>query len=157
MLRTTRNRVVAFDIDDALSFEGETGPYCQYAVVRARNIFNKLREREGTDRRIADGLAARKDLGRLAGQEGLEHWALVTEMSRLPETVASAVETLEFSTLARSCHHLAQSFNTFYHRYPVLQESDPSRRSVRLLLCDLFIRTMEFGLGLLGIEVPDRM
>ena len=155
MLRFTRSRVVAFDIDDALSFEGETGPYCQYAVVRARNILNKLRERDPEEAGRTGQLPA--DLARLDGQEGLDHWVLVREMSRLPEVVASSVETLELSTLARYCHELAQRFNSFYHRYPVLHEEDPERRRVRLVLCSLFERTMQQGLGLLGIAVPSRM
>ncbi|PYT07662.1 MAG: arginine--tRNA ligase [Acidobacteria bacterium] len=155
MLRFTRNRVVAFDIEDALSFEGETGPYCQYAVVRARNIFARMREREGVGRESVAGQVP--DVARLQGEEGFEHWGLLKEMSRLPEETAAAVDSLELSSLARYCHRLAQSFNTFYHRYPVLAEEDPQRKKLRLVLCDLFIKTMETGLGLLGIEAPERM
>ena len=155
MLRFTRNRIVAFDIDAALSFEGETGPYCQYAAVRAANIFARLNEREGIGREAAR--AGRAGFSTLQGEEAFEHWALAREMARLADEVASAVEGLELSSLARWCHRLAQQFNAFYHRWPVLAEEDPERRRLRLVLCDLFLRTMESGLGLLGIEVPERM
>ena len=155
MLRFTKNRIVAFDIDAALSFEGETGPYCQYAAVRAANIFARLLERDGVGREAARGKPA--TFAGLDGEEALEHWALAREMARLPEEAAAAVDALELSSLARWCHRLAQQFNTFYHRWQVVAEEDPARRHLRLVLCDRFLATLETGLGLLGIEAPERM
>jgi arginyl-tRNA synthetase len=168
MLRTTKNRVVAFDIDEALSFEGETGPYCQYAVVRARSILAKAaaesgepggREfverlaREASGERAQGGTPAMASLDAAA----VDHWQLVRDLAGVTATVAVAVETLELATLARYVHRLAQGFNTFYHQNPVLPEPDPGLRRLRLGLCALFVLTMEAALDLLGIEAPERM
>jgi len=159
MLRFTRNRIVAFDIDDALSFEGETGPYCQYAVVRARSILAKAAGAAagapdaGATLRDALGAASRDALARA----GVDHWRLIREMAELPAVAASAVDALEPSLLARWGHRLAQSFNTFYHQNPVLHESDPGLRRLRTAICALFVLVEERTLALLGIAAPARM
>ena len=106
-----------FDIEEALSFEGETGPYLQYAVVRANNIFMKLREREGRDRGATS--SPRLDAARRPEEltdEASDLWALVLEAARLDEMVEQVVRSLEFSALAKYAFGLAQLFNAFYHR-----------------------------------------
>jgi arginyl-tRNA synthetase len=157
MLRFSRNRVVAFDIDDALAFEGETGPYLQYSVVRARNILAKTAERHGREEAEAGALAAALDLGALGRDVETDHWNLALLLSRGETVVRQAVDSLELSTVAKHAHVLAQSFNSFYHRFPVAQEENPAIRRTRAALVRLYHDGMVHLLGLMGIEVPDRM
>jgi arginyl-tRNA synthetase len=157
MIKFTRNKVLAFDFDEALSFEGETGPYLQYAVVRAAGIFGKMSASGGPDldeaRRLAD--AATFDLPQ--GPDAEEHWELLVQIARFQENVRQAVASLELSLLAKYSFSLAQRFNTFYHRYPVMKEPDPVWRRSRVILTGLFIAQMRRALDLMGIPVPARM
>jgi arginyl-tRNA synthetase len=158
MVRFSRGKVIAFDIDEALSFEGESGPYLQYSVVRAKNIFQKLREREGFDE-----AAVVAKLGELAVEElaasnedcGL--WALVLEASRLDEIAQQAVRSLEFAGLAKWAFGLAQLFSAFYHRYQVLNEERPDVKYWRAAGVAYFRAQLARALDLMGIEVPSRM
>src|SRR5262249_26269321 len=118
MLKYSRGKLIVFDIEEALSFEGETGPYLQYAAVRAGNILNKLREREGLSE--ADVLASLEHTAgdELADEDGdASHnvWAVTLEASRLDDIVEQVVRSLEFSLLAKYTFGLAQAFNAFYH------------------------------------------
>ena len=118
MIKYSRGKIIAFDLDEALTFEGESGPYLQYAAVRASNILNKLQMKDGTTTAaVIEGLG---DLAvaPLDGSEGTDLWGLVLEASRLDEVADQAVRTLELSALAKYAFGLAQSFNAFYHRYP---------------------------------------
>ncbi|RPH62284.1 MAG: arginine--tRNA ligase, partial [Acidobacteria bacterium] len=158
MIKYSRTKVIAFDLAEALSFEGETGPYLQYAVVRAQNIFNKLRERDKlqeTD--VIQGLAGTA-ASELEGADGSHDlWALVLEAARLDEVVEQVVRTLEFSVLAKYAFGLAQSFNAFYHRYPILNEERPDVRRWRAAGVSYFRRQLTRTLDLMGIAVPSRM
>ena len=157
MLRFSRNRVVAFDLDAALAFEGETGPYLQYSVVRARNILGKVAELHGPAEADAARLAEGVDLGRLPAETVAEHWELALMLSRVRAVVLQAVDSLELATVAKQAYILAQSFNSFYHRYRVAQEADGAVRRTRAALVRLYHDGMVHLLGLMGIEVPDRM
>ncbi|MBI4161108.1 MAG: arginine--tRNA ligase [Acidobacteria bacterium] len=158
MIRFNRNRVLTFDLQDALSFEGDTGPYLQYSVVRARNILRKLEERGGgTPADLADRVAS-IDWSFLGGpEEGDACWEIVLPLTQWRDRVAQAVASLELSTLSRACFQLAQRFNAYYHRFPVIQEEDRSRREARAVLVYLYREQMGEALATLGIEVPDRM
>jgi arginyl-tRNA synthetase len=157
MLRFTRNRVVAFDLDAALAFEGETGPYLQYSVVRARNILAKLGERFGEAAVDSQQLADEADMAALEPEAAADHWNLALQLSRVDAVVQQAVDSLELSALAKHSYVLAQTFNSFYHRYPVAQESDAAIRSVRAAFVRLYHDGMVDLLQLMGISVPDRM
>jgi len=158
MVRFSRGKVIAFDIDEALSFEGETGPYLQYSVVRANNIFHKLRERDGLDEASVMARLAASDAGELtAGNDDHGLWALVLEASRLDEIAQQAVRSLEFAGLAKWAFGLAQLFNTFYHRYPVLNEDRADAKCWRAAGVAYFRSQMTRALDLMGIEVPTRM
>ena len=123
MIKFSRGRMIVFDMEEALSFVGETGPYIQYAVVRANKIFHKLEEREGaTDRTIVDGLAS-VPAGELNGDSGQELWALVLEASRLDEIVEQVVRSLEFLVLAKFAFALAQGFSSYYNLNPHVRRS----------------------------------
>jgi arginyl-tRNA synthetase len=151
MLKFSRGKLIIFDIEEALSFEGETGPYLQYAAVRANNIFGKLKEREGLTE--ADVIPDAGDFP--AGEDGL--WALVLEAARLDEIVEQVVRSLEFSSLAKYAFGLAQLFNGFYHRSPILNEEDADRKRWRAAGVVYFRSQLTRALDLMGIAVPARM
>jgi arginyl-tRNA synthetase len=157
MLRFSRNRVVAFDLEDALAFEGETGPYLQYSVVRAKNILSKLAERRGVDESDAVWLAANVDLGRLPESDVVAFWEIPLLLSRTEAVLRQAIDSLELAAVAKHAYVLAQAFNSFYHRFPVAKEDDPGVRRVRAAVTRLYLDGMTHLLSLMGIEVPDRM
>jgi len=149
LLKVGRNKVIAFDFDEALNFEGDTGPYLQYSLVRAGNIFRKLREKG-----IAHDVSA-EDLE--AGEWTDDLWTIALDAASTPEVAERSVETLEPATLARHAFGLAQGFNHFYHRQPILQEADAAVRNRRIAIARIFQREMSALLGLLGIPEPERM
>ena len=151
MLKFTRTSVIAFDFGEALSFEGETGPYVQYAAVRARNILRKLEARGEVLPDFAKALDAAA-LGRQLQQE--DPWQLLLDASRAELAIERAITSGEPAHVARYAFQLAQAFNTFYHDYHVLAETDPERRTFLLWMTDYFRRQLERTLDVLGIEVP---
>jgi len=158
LVKFTRGKVIAFDIDEALSFEGETGPYLQYAVVRANNILAKLAERDGvTEQAIASRVASLPVDAIAAGDEADELWGLVLEASRLDEMAEAAVRSLELSVFAKFAFGLAQAFNAFYHRQQILREEREDARLWRAAGVVYFKRQMTAALELMGCTVPTRM
>ncbi|MDR1989930.1 MAG: arginine--tRNA ligase [Acidobacteriaceae bacterium] len=160
MLKFSRGKLIVFDMEEALSFEGETGPYLQYAVVRANNIFGKLKERESIDEAaVLSGLEAIRADEIVETSDDATHdlWALVFEASRLDDIVEQTVRALEFSVLAKYAFGLAQLFNAFYHRFPILNEEDAARRRWRAAGVAYFRMQLTRALDLMGIEVPGRM
>jgi arginyl-tRNA synthetase len=158
MVKYSRTKIIAFDIDEALAFEGESGPYLQYAVVRAQNIFAKLRDRDGLDEAGVFAKLGGLSPAELAGEGGAhELWALILEASRLDEIVEQVVRTLEFSVLAKYAFGLAQMFNGFYHRYPILNEEQADARLWRAAGVAYFRAQLTRALDLMGIAVPPRM
>ena len=159
MVKFSRGKVIVFDMDEALSFEGESGPYLQYAVVRANNIFNKLKERTNLDARgVLDALASTPpDVLTSGDDESHELWGLVLEAARLDEVVDQAVRTLELSVVAKYAFGLAQAFNAFYHRYPILNEERADVRVWRAAAVALCRDQLARALDLMGCRVPVRM
>ena len=152
MVKATTTRVIAFDFDEALAFEGESGPYLQYSLVRERNIRRKLAEAglaDEVDRETALALASERWPDDL--------WDLVWTVALLPDKVAAAGDTLELSIVARLALDLAQKFNAAYHKHPILQEEDPEVRTVRLAATRIFARGLETLAELLGLPIPERM
>jgi arginyl-tRNA synthetase len=152
MVKATTNRVIAFDFDEALSFEGESGPYLQYSLVRAKNIRRRLQQEGIAADVFADEIAA---LPEELWSEDL--WDLILEVAQTGETVEKATESLELSLIARHALDLAQRFNALYHRHPILQEKDPQVRAARLATVQIFRRGLESLGELLGIPVPEKM
>jgi arginyl-tRNA synthetase len=149
MLKFGRNKIIAFDFDEALSFEGDTGPYLQYSAVRVENILRKLRER---------GLPAEVDPAALGGGPWEDDlWEIFVEVARIDDVVARAVETLEIAAVARHAYALAQSFSRFYHRHPIAQEADARVRNRRLAAALAFRDGLARLLSLLGIPSPEKM
>jgi arginyl-tRNA synthetase len=159
MVKFSRGKVIVFDIDEALSFEGESGPYLQYAVVRANNIFSKLKERAGIDERDVFGALASTpaDVLTSGSEESHELWGLVLDSARLDEVVDQAVRTLELSVLAKYAFGLAQSFNAFYHRYPILNEERRDVQIWRAAAVAVCRNQLSRALALMGCRVPARM
>ncbi len=150
MLKFTRNSVIAFDFHEALSFEGETGPYVQYAAVRARNILRKLAERGQALPDFSSMDAA--SFGRQLQAE--DFWQLLLLASKAEAAVERAIVSGEPAHVARYAFQLAQAFNTFYHDYQVLSEENQEKRTFLLWMTDYFRRQLEQTLGVLGIAVP---
>jgi arginyl-tRNA synthetase len=159
MVKFSRGKVIVFDIDEALSFEGESGPYLQYAVVRGNNIFNKLRERLGLDERAVGAALGNTPAETLTSgsDESHEVWGLILEAARLDEVVDQAVRTLELSVVAKYAFSLAQSFNAFYHRYPILNEENANARIWRAAAVAFCRNQLGRALDLMGCTVPVRM
>ncbi|HEV8581522.1 MAG TPA: arginine--tRNA ligase [Thermoanaerobaculia bacterium] len=152
MVKATTNRVIAFDFDEALSFEGESGPYLQYSLVRVKNIRRRLQQ-EGIAAEVAAGEVAA--LPEELWSEDL--WDLILEVAQTGETVEKAAESLELSLIARHALEIAQRFNALYHRHPILQEKDSQLRTARLATVQIFRHGLETLSELLGIPVPERM
>jgi arginyl-tRNA synthetase len=160
MLKFSRGKLIVFDIEEALSFEGETGPYLQYAVVRAGNILNKLQDREGLSEAgvlAALDAAAAAEITAESDDPTHDLWAVVFEASRLDEVVDQVVRSLEFSSLAKYAFGLAQTFNAFYHRYPILNEENADRKRWRAAGVAYVRAQLTRALDLMGIDVPNRM
>jgi arginyl-tRNA synthetase len=158
LVKFTRGKIIAFDIDEALSFEGETGPYLQYAAVRANNILAKLGERDGlTTSGLPARLASTSADVLAAGEEADELWALVLEAARLDEIVDTSVRSLELSIVAKHAFGMAQAFNAFYHRQPILREEREETRLWRAAAVAYAGRQLTAALDLMGCGVPVRM
>lgn len=152
MLKYTKPSVIAFDFKDALSFEGETGPYAQYAVVRATNIFRK----GGYDPEAF--VIPNIDFGKyLSGENGNEIWELWLAAAKTSHVVEQCIATKEPAYLAKHAFQLAQAFNTFYHRHPILNEADKGRQSFLLTTAAIVRRELICVLAMLGITVPSVM
>ncbi len=169
MLKYTRNSVIAFDFKDALSFEGETGPYIQYAVVRIRNIFRKGRT---TSEAVLEELASQQVSESASQQEGAEHggiaefltgeanediWALWLRAGRFSLVLDQCIAASEPAYLAKHAFQLAQEFNNFYHKHHILTEEDPQRKTFLLATAAVVLRELVKALALLGIESPVAM
>jgi arginyl-tRNA synthetase len=153
LLKFTRNAIIAFDFADALSFEGETGPYCQYAVVRIRGIRRKGME-AGATRAAVTRESAEKFLG---GAEGNGLWEVLLAARSLDGAVDAAIGAQEPAFAAKYAFQLAQAFNNFYHKHHILSEADEQKRAFLLGLTEIVERELVRALGLLGIEAPEKM
>ena len=181
MLKVTRNSVIAFDFKDALSFEGETGPYIQYAVVRIRNIFRKG---DTTPAQALDDFARQpgdvkgRDFSRaettaknegalapeaanltafLSGEANEDIWQLWLRAGRFSQVLEQCINTSEPAYLAKHAFQLAQEFANFYHRHHILTEEDPARKTFLLATAAVTLRELVRALALLGIESPEAM
>jgi arginyl-tRNA synthetase len=157
LLKFTRNAIIAFDFREALNFDGETGPYLQYATVRGNNIINKLRETDPDfDFSQVHELLNDPKLA-LFLNESNDIWDLLHMALRLDEIANQVIVTLEPATVAKYAFTLAQRFSLFYHRYRIISEDDPDRRLFYILVVDLVREALAKALDLMGIEVPRRM
>ena len=154
MLKFTRNSVIAFDFKEALSFEGETGPYIQYAVVRARNIFRKAGT---TPEAVLSEFSEIDPSAYLEGEAAEEIWALWLRGARRTLVLEQCIATSEPAYLAKHAFQLAQEFNNFYHLHHILTEEDPQRKRFLLATAAVALRELVVALSWLGIESPEAM
>jgi arginyl-tRNA synthetase len=153
LLRFARNTVIAFDFKEALNFDGETGPYVQYAIVRANNIFRKLKDAGEQPPNLTEEPPG---FGEFLAKDN-EIWEIVYQAARLPEVVRQISQTLELGQLCKFAFSLAQKFNLFYHKHHILSETDLQKRLCLLTVVDLVRKQLEKALDLLGCEVPPKM
>jgi arginyl-tRNA synthetase len=157
MLKFTKPSVIAFDFKEALSFEGETGPYAQYAVVRATNIFRKGGlDAESFCRDVA-GVSADDFARYLDGAEGNEIWELWLVSSKTSYVIDQCIATTEPAYLAKHVFQLAQLFSAFYHRHPILAESDEGRKRFLLATVAVVRRELIRAIAVMGISIPSAM
>ena len=157
MLKFTKPSVIAFDFKDALSFEGDTGPYAQYAVVRASNIFRKGGFDPETFCRDEASFVSTEDLALLNGESANDIWELWLAAAKTSYIVGQCIATTEPAYLAKHAFQLAQLFSTFYHRYPILSEADDSRKKFLLTTAAVVRRELIRVLAAMGITVPPVM
>ena len=153
LLKFTKNSLIAFDFKDALSFEGETGPYCQYAVVRIRGIRRKGAEAGGKSIALVNATVTEM----LSGADGNALWELILHAGALDYAVDAAIGAQEPAFVAKYAFQLAQAFNNFYHKHHILSEEDAQKRAFFLALCGLVEAQLVRALELLGIEAPQKM
>ena len=149
MLKFTKTSVIAFDFKEALSFEGETGPYAQYAIVRATNIFRKA----GLS--AEEILTSNPDLRFL--NEDDEIWELWLRAGQLSSVVRQAIATTEPAYAAKYAFQLAQQFNNFYHKHHILTEADEARKRFLLATAAVVRKALIECLEMMGIGAPSVM
>ena len=163
LLKFTRNTVIAFDFKEALSFEGETGPYCQYAAVRTNSIFRKLGNKtvaaaDFLMTEIAgDSVLQARVAEVLSGEGGTEIWSLVMLSQQLDDVILQCRNSAEPANLAKYTFSLARTFSRFYHDHRILTEPDEVRRSVLTAVTKIVRTQLTAALSMLGINVPEQM
>jgi len=163
LLKFTRNTVIAFDFKEALSFEGETGPYCQYAAVRTNSIFRKLGSETVAaadslmEEIVGDTALQMKVAEVLSGDSGTEIWSLLMLSQQLDEVVAQCRNSAEPANLAKYTFSLARAFSRFYHDHRILTEQDVVRRAVLITVTKVIRTQLTTALAILGINVPEQM
>jgi arginyl-tRNA synthetase len=158
MLKYTKQAVIAFDFKEALSFEGETGPYAQYAVVRATSIFRKAGvDADEVSRSMGTSLPAPDVAAYFNGDGGNEIWELWLMASKTSQVIGQCITTTEPAYLAKHVFQLAQLFNTFYHRFPILTEPDEKRKQFLMTTVAVVRRELIRALAVMGITVPPVM
>ncbi len=154
----TRNTVIVFDFKEALSFEGETGCFCQYSAVRANSIFRKLEEKGETVDQCRARLENKAAVAEVfASDAGSDIWSMALLASRLGETVEQAAHANEPAILAKYTFNLAKGFNLFYHNHKIIAESNDVKRALLVVVADMARRALTDALATLGIQVPARM
>jgi len=157
LLKFTRGSIIAFDFKDALSFEGETGPYCQYAVVRILGIRRKGAEAAESGDGARAAVTAESAAKFLSGADGAGLWELLLGVGSLDWAVDAAITAQEPAFLAKYAFQLAQGFNNFYHKHHILSEGDAEKRAFLLAMTEIVERELVRVLELLGIEAPEKM
>lgn len=158
LLKFTRNTVIVFDFKEALSFDGETGAFCQYSAVRANSIFRKLEQQGESVESCRQRLGETAKVAEiLSGEVGDDVWSMLAMASRLEETVEQAAASTEPAMLAKYTFNLAKAFNLFYRNHKIISEPDETRRAVLVAVADVSRRALTAALATMGIEVPEKM
>ncbi len=155
MLKYTKNSMIIFDMEDALSFEGETGPYLQYSVVRAKNILRKYMDEYQLDEEDLYDIFRKSVFSEISMEDDI--WELLWEFIRLDEMVYNSYKKREISILAKGLFSISQKFSAFYSKYRILKRENKREREELLSFVYIFLKIMEFYLWILGIPIVDRM
>ena len=148
ILKVDARKNMLFNPEESIDFNGNTGPFIQYTYARIKSILRKKAALDNAS--VNESLPLQGDL---AGAE----IALIQQLSAFGEAVAQAGSDYNVSVIANYCYDLAKEFNGFYHDFQILKEPDEQKRAVRLALCEAVAKVIKTGMGLLGIEVPERM
>ncbi|MDE3165037.1 MAG: arginine--tRNA ligase, partial [Acidobacteriota bacterium] len=154
LLKFTRNTVIAFDLQEALAFVGETGPYLQYTAVRAAKVLRKLEERGESMPDFGAELSAEAMARQLASED---FWQILLAASKADAALSAALAAGEPSHVARYAFQLAQAFSNFYEKYPIIHEENREKKVFLLWMTEFFRRQLERTAGILGIPVPEYM
>jgi arginyl-tRNA synthetase len=158
LLKFTRTTVIVFDFKEALSFDGETGAFCQYSAVRANSIFRKLEQQgESVENCIGRLTDHAKITEILSGETGNDVWSMAAMASRLQETVEQAATATEPALLAKYTFNLAKAFNLFYRNHKIISETDATKKAVLVVVADMSRRALTAALDTMGISVPEKM
>ncbi len=157
LLKFTKNTVVVFDFKEALSFEGETGVYCQNAAVRFNSIFKKLEENalENAKKLILEENEKVAEI--FASEIGNDIWSTLAMAARLEEAIFNAATATEPAILAKYNFNLSKAMHLFHHNHRIISEENAVKRAVLIVIADLTRRALTDGLQTMGIEVPERM
>ena len=143
ILKVDARKNMLFNPEESIDFNGNTGPFIQYTYARIRSILRK-----------ANGQRAMGDCQCSLSEKEI---ALIQRLAAFGASVAQAGSDYNVSVIANYCYDLAKEFNGFYHDFQILKEPDEQKRAMRLALCEAVAKVIKTGLGLLGIEVPERM
>ncbi len=159
MLKFARNSLIVFDFEEALNFEGETGPYLQYTLVRINSIFGKLKEREGFTEKDLEALLSQQKipLGQLEENEAADFWDLILYAAQLEEEVLHSIRSLELSHLAKFSFNLCQKFNAYYHLYSILAEKNQEVKKIRIMTIHSIREVLKKALSMMGVPQPELM
>ena len=146
ILKVDARKNMLFNPEESIDFNGNTGPFIQYTYARIRSILRKA----GSETNALSGSAAENILSE-------KEIALIQQLAAFGATVAQAGTDYNVSVIANYCYDLAKEFNGFYHDFQILKEPDEQKRLVRLAICESVAKVIRLGMGLLGIEVPERM
>ena len=145
ILKVDARKNMLFNPEESIDFNGNTGPFIQYTYARIRSILRKA----------ADAGIASKELP--SAELSDKEIALVQQLAAFGAAVRQAGSDYNVSVIANYCYDLAKEFNGFYHDFQILKEPDEQKRAIRLALCEAVAKVIKSGMGLLGIEVPERM
>jgi len=158
LLKFTRNTVIVFDFKEALSFDGETGAFCQYSAVRANSIFRKFEEQGGSVDSCRQQLTDEAKISEiLSGELGDDVWSMLAMASRLQETIEQSAIATEPAILAKYTFNLGKAFNLFYRNHKIISETDEQRKAVLVVVADISRRALTAALATMGIGVPEKM
>ncbi len=145
LLKVDPRKNMTFNPRESIDFNGNTGPFIQYTYARIRSVL----------RRAAEAGAGGADYAEVVPNE--KEIALIQRLSDFPAVVQEAGRSYSPALIANYCYDLVKEYNQFYHDCSILRENDPAVQSLRLAISDATARTVKAGMGLLGINVPERM
>lgn len=147
LLKVDARKNMLFNPAESIDFNGNTGPFIQYTYARIRSI---LRKAEAEQMQVSCNFAATPEIS-------TKEEAVVQHLSDFASVVRQAGEEYAPNAIANYCYELAKEYNQFYHDYKVLGETDENKRQFRLVLSRNVAKVLRLGMGLLGIEMPERM